>query len=111
MAEPGLSNTATETASNAVQIWPYVWAILLSAWGGVVKYIGETEKNKTMFSWRELTFDVVTSSFAGVLTYLFCQAAGIHGALAAVLIGVSGHMGPRALASLSNLYERIIGKE
>lgn len=107
--EPNLPVTATETASNAIQVWPYLWAALLSAWGGVVNYIEETSKNKSPFMWRELTFDIVTSSFVGVLTYLFCRAAGIEGPLAAVLIGISGHMGPRAIASFTNLYNRILG--
>lgn len=107
--EPNLQTTTTEIANSAPHIWPYVWTILLSAWGGIVNYIDETEKQKKPWNWRELLFDVVTSSFAGVLTYLFCQAANIHGPMAAVLIGVSGHMGTRALASFQNLYRRILG--
>lgn len=107
--ESNLPITASEVANSAPHIWPYVWTVLLSAWGGLVNYIDEVEKMKKPFNWRELTFDLVTSSFAGLLTFLFCQAASIHGPMAAVLIAISGHMGTRAIASFQKLYNRILG--
>lgn len=95
-----------ETLKTAL---PYVWAFLLSAWGGAVSYVNRIRKRSKAFNWRELGFDVITSSFAGILTYSFCEYAKIDGYMAVILIAVSGHMGTRALASFENLYNRIIG--
>lgn len=111
MAEPTLTTTATETISNAPQVWPYVWTVLLSAWGGTVSYIQSNKKTGKPFNWRELAFDITISSFAGILTHFFCQAASIDGAMQAMMVAISGHMGTRAIASFAGLYERILGKK
>lgn len=110
MADPTL-NTTTETIVTAPQVLPYVWTILLSCWGGAVSHFQNNRKQAKPFNWRELLFDLVTSSFAGLLTYLFCQAAHIEGPMGAMLVAISGHMGTRAIASLQNVYERIIGSK
>lgn len=90
---------------------PYISTILLSTWGGVVHHIQRIRATKISFNWRELLFDIAVSSFAGILTYFFCQSAGIEGPKAALLIAISGHMGTRAISSFQTLHERIFAKE
>lgn len=87
---------------------PWLSTIALSAWGGVVQYAQRVRQGEK-FSWMMLIIDIVISSFAGVLTWLMCEASDIHGPLAAVMIAVSGHMGTRAIASLVTIRERIFG--
>lgn len=91
------------------QILPYLSTLVLSCWGGVVNHIQRLRKGNRKFNWRELSFDLLTSSFAGILTHFLCDAAGIEGAKAAMLIAISGHMGTRAIASFQALHERIFG--
>lgn len=84
---------------------PYISTFFLSAWGGVVHHIQRMRTTKTRFNWRELLFDIMVSSFAGLLTYFLCKAAEIEGSKAAFLIAISGHMGTRAIASFQALRE------
>ena len=87
---------------------PWVVTIALSTWGGLVQYAQRLRRGEP-FSWRSLALDLVISPFAGLLTWLLCQSAGITGPLSAVLIAVSGHMGTRAIASLETFRERVFG--
>lgn len=91
------------------QIGPYVSTIFLSLWGGIVNYIQSVRRGR-IFSWRELAFDLVTSSFAGLLTYYFCLTAGISDTMSAILIAISGHMGTRAISGFEAIHRQIFGK-
>lgn len=91
------------------QIAPYATTVFLSTWGGIVNYIQSVRKGRT-FSWRELMFDLITSSFAGLLTYYFCLSAGISDTMSAILIAISGHMGTRAISGFEAIHRQIFGK-
>lgn len=86
---------------------PYLMAIVLSAWGGIVASLTRNRRRK--FSLRELLLDVVISSFVGILTHLLCRWANLDGYMSAILIAVSGHMGTRALAGFESLRDRVLG--
>ncbi len=86
----------------------YAWVFALSAWGGVVSMIrkirsGESKPHNLM----EFVGEIVTSGFAGALTFLGCQAAGFDLMWTAVLVGVSGHMGARAIYQVERVAMRI----
>ena len=91
------------------QFTPYFTTIFLSIWGGVVNHIQTIRNGKKKFQWRELAFDLITSTFAGLLTFYFCRSAEIGETMSAILIAVSGHMGTRAIAGFETLYRRVIG--
>jgi hypothetical protein len=81
----------------------------LAAWGGVVSFlhkvkIGETHK----FNLTELIGEVLTSGFAGILTFYLCEAAKFDAMWTAAMVGISGHMGARALYHVENLFNKII---
>lgn len=88
---------------------PYISTFLLSCWGGIVSYIQRLRIHRHKFNWRDLTFDLVISSFAGLLTHFFCEYANVGGSMSAILIAVSGHMGTRAIASFERMRDRIFG--
>ncbi len=90
---------------------PYVSTLILSCWGGIVSYIQRMRMSSKKFSWRELLFDLVVSSFAGLLTHFFCEYANVNGSMAAILIAVSGHMGTRAIIGFEKIRDRIFGLE
>jgi len=76
----------------------YLWVLFLSAWGGVVSFLAKVKAgNARAFNFVELIGEIVTSGFAGVLTFWLCEAAGINGLVTAALVGISGHMGSRAI--------------
>ena len=88
---------------------PYLSTIFLSTWGGLVNHITKLRSGKEKFQAKELIFDLVGSTFAGLITFYFCRSAGISETMSAILIAVSGHMGTRAIAGFETVYRRIIG--
>ena len=91
------------------QFMPYLTTFFLSTWGGVVNHITTLRSGRKKFQLKELIFDIVVSTFAGLITFYFCRSAGISETMSAVLIAISGHMGTRAIAGFETVYRRIIG--
>lgn len=91
------------------QLLPYLSTLFLSCWGGIVSYIQRLRIHRSRFNWKDLTFDLVISSFAGLLTHFFCEYSNVGGSMSAILIAVSGHMGTRAIASFEKMRDRIFG--
>ena len=91
------------------QIMPYISTFFLSTLGGVVNHITKLRNGKKKFQAKELVFDLVVSTFAGLITFYFCRAAGVSETMSAVLIAISGHMGTRAIVGFETLYRRIMG--
>ena len=91
------------------QFMPYLTTFFLSTWGGVVNHITTLRSGRKKFRLKELIFDLVVSTFAGLITFYFCRSAGISETMSAVLIAISGHMGTRAIAGFETVYRRIIG--
>lgn len=76
----------------------YAWVIFLSGWGGVVSFINKVKKGESRAcNFLELIGEVVTAGFAGVLTFWLCEAANINALITAAMVGISGHMGSRAI--------------
>lgn len=76
----------------------YGWVLFLSVWGGVVNYYQKYKDGKiSKYKIIEFIGDAGTSGFAGVLTFYLCEFARIEPVLSGFLIGLSGHMGARAL--------------
>lgn len=93
-------------------MWDYLawgltwgWVLGLSAWGGAVSYFHHMTKHGLKFSLFRLAMDISTSAFVGLLTYLLCHAANISEELTAAMVGISGHMGAKALVMLERKYE------
>lgn len=86
----------------------YCWVIALSAWGGTVRFIRKVRAGDMSLKQATLTLagEVVTSSFAGVVTFYLAQATGLSGLWTAVTVSVAGHMGGRALEPLEALYRK-----
>lgn len=77
----------------------YAGVMTLSIWGGLVNWFNT--KHEGPFSWRDLTAHLLSSSFAGMLTYLAATYAHVPGPLIGVLTGIAAHMGTPALIALA----------
>lgn len=88
---------------------PYLSTLFLSCFGGLASYVQRIRVKHQKFNLKELSYDLVISSFAGLMTYFFCSSSGVEGAKAAMLIAVSGHMGTRAIAAFEIIRDRIFG--
>lgn len=100
----------TEVAKDptSYSLITYAWVLALSAWGGTVRFIrkvkaGDMTLRNALKHW---VGELITSSFAGVITFYLAEAAGISQLWTAVLVGVAGHMGARSLEPLEALYKR-----
>lgn len=76
----------------------YVWVLLLSIWGGVVNFIQKVRRGEShRWSITELIGEIVIAGFAGIITFYLCEASGIDKLITAAMVGISGHMGSRAI--------------
>lgn len=89
----------------------YAWVVILSAWGGAVSFMRKRRRGLVKpFSWVELIVEVLTSAFAGVITFWLCEASRIEPLITAALVGVSGHMGSRAIFLIEQFVETRWGR-
>ena len=81
----------------------YAWVFMLAIMGGVVNFMHKLKTGHTrVFNFVEFIGELVTSAFAGVITFWLCENAGISPLMTAAFVGVSGHMGSRAIFMLEN---------
>ena len=89
----------------------YAWVVVLSAWGGAVNWLRKRQTGDTRpFNFTELIGELITSAFAGMLTFWLCQAADLSGLVTAALVGISGHMGSRAIYHMETWAEARFAK-
>lgn len=94
-----------EKELSSVPFATYWWVIFLSAWGGVVGWIRKRNQGISRpFNIAELIGEIVISAFAGILTFLICEASGTNSFLEAALVGISGHMGSTAIFGLETIF-------
>lgn len=85
----------------------YAWVSGLAAIGGFVSFVQKVKLGYARaFNMIEFIGELVTSAFAGVITFWLCEASNVNPLATAALVGVTGHMGSRALY----LLEQIVGK-
>lgn len=86
----------------------YAWVFSLSVWGGIAGYIRKMKTGVVIrFSLTEIVGDVVVSGFVGVVTFFICESSGVPKLLSAAFIGISAHMGSRAIFVLENAADRV----
>ena len=76
----------------------YSWVFALAICGGIINFYRKLQSGQSrMFNIAELIGEIVTSGFAGVITFWLCENSQISPLVTAALVGISGHMGSRAL--------------
>lgn len=76
----------------------YLWVAILSCWGGIANFCHKLKiGHSRTFNIAELIGELVISSFTGIITYYFCRATDVDEYVTAMLVGISGHMGSRAI--------------
>lgn len=94
----------------------YIWVFALSMFGGIVSFAKKVKAgNARAFNLNEFIGELVTSGFAGLITFWLCELGNIQPLLAAVFIAISGHMGCRVIFLaeewLASTYRRWTGHE
>ncbi|MFW6021781.1 MAG: phage holin family protein [Guyparkeria sp.] len=105
-----MSDELKQAATGLLDQYPwltYWWVLVLAGWGGIVSYLRKVRSGEvSRFSLTELIGELVTSGFAGLLTFLACRSAGIDELMTGVLVGISGHMGARGIFAAEKLAEK-----
>jgi len=97
-----------EKDPTSYSLLTYLWVFGLSSLGGVVSFINKVKKGYARaFNIAEFMGEIATSAFAGVITFWLCENANISPLITAALVGVSGHMGSRAIL----LFEEWLAKK
>jgi hypothetical protein len=66
--------------------------------GGLVSFYGKVRRKEVeALSVMHLIGEIATSAFAGLLTFWVCEYLGIQQILTAPIVGVSGHLGAKAI--------------
>lgn len=83
----------------------YMWVFALSGLGGFVAFLRKVkEGNARAWNFAEFFGEITTSAFAGILTFFLCETSHIAPLMTAALVGISGHMGSRALFQLEQFF-------
>lgn len=99
---------AVEKDPSSYSLLTYVWVFGLAALGGFVNFMRKVREGHTqMFNVVEFIGEIVTSAFAGIITFWLCESSNIDPLLTAALVGISGHMGSRALFLLEKFAARM----
>lgn len=76
----------------------YAWVLVLSMWGGSVRYYRKLRSNQDdRIRLMELIGELFTSGFVGIITFWLCEQSGIPQLYSAALVGITSHMGSRAI--------------
>lgn len=89
----------------------YFWVTGLGAWGGLVSFYRKLRAGKARpFNVVELIGELTTSAFAGLITFWLCEAAEIQPLVTAAFVGITGHMGSRAIFLIESWAEDHFGR-
>src|SRR5258708_1225060 len=96
-----------EAGVRAIDWVTWLWVIGLSSVGGGISFYRKLKQGHVRpFNIAELLGELSISAFVGLITFLLCKSAGINEFLTAALVGLTGHMGTRALMRLEQYLER-----
>lgn len=85
----------------------YLWVLVVSGVGGFVHFVQKVRQGEARaFNFTEFVGELVTSGFVGVLTFWICEWGGVNQMLSAVFIGITGHMGSRAMFIAEKVAQR-----
>lgn len=104
VAAPAHATDAAVLAAVAKTPWGYSlkeygFVLAMALLGGVVEWYAKVKRGE--LNSRNLTAlvgELTTSALAGLLAFFVCEWLGVNQLLAAAVVGISGHMGARALA-------------
>jgi hypothetical protein len=86
----------------------YAWVLMLSALGGFVSFARRVKAGQMSRPWglAEFIGEVATAAFTGLITFYLCEAARLSPLLTAAFVGISGHMGSRAIYQFEMLFRK-----
>lgn len=101
------SDAVTEMSIRAIDWFTWLWVIGISSMGGAVSFYQKLKQGQARpFNFAELLGEIVGSAFVGIITFLLCKNYGFNELITAALVGITGHMGSRAMMLFERVLER-----
>ena len=88
----------------------YLWFLILAIWGSTVSYLSKLQKRRKKFSIIELVMEWIVSGFVGAIAIMLCLRAGVDVYMTGAIVGISGHMGSKAIVMIEMFVLRFAGK-
>jgi len=103
---------AAEATKSSWPLITYIWVAVWSALAGLVSFHQKVKAGAARWlNFSEVLGEIFTSAFVGVITGLLCEWAELAMPLSWALIGLTGHMGARALFWLEQSVQRFAEKK
>lgn len=100
-------DATTNASIRAIDWFTWAWVLVISSLGGAVSFYQKLRTGVVRpFNMAELLGEVACSAFVGIITFLLCKNYGFNELITAALVGITGHMGSRAMM----LFERVLEK-
>ncbi len=92
-------------------MWIIIYVSILSFLGGITSYIRKKNNGTiTGFSISAFIGDMFIAGFVGVVTYLLCKGVGLNELLTAGLVGITSHMGTKAIVFVEQFIPKYLDK-
>jgi hypothetical protein len=86
-------------------IFGYLWIIIISIWGGTVRYISNIKSGEAA-SFANWLCEACISGFVGVITAMTCQYYSLDFLLTSAITGVAAHNGTRTLYTIADIIKK-----
>lgn len=84
--------------SDWAGVLTWAWVVGLSLLGGFVSFYQKLKAGHVRaWNFTEFVGELATSALVGIITFKLCQWQGFSSDLAPALVGITSHMGSRAL--------------
>lgn len=91
---------------DLAEILTWAWVVALSFLGGYVSFMRKLRAGHARaWNFTEFVGEVVTSGLVGIITANLCMWLAYPKPLTYALVGISSHMGSRALFKLEKIFD------
>lgn len=90
--------------AEIAEMLTWAWVLFLSLLGGVASFTRRLERrHPRVWNFTELVGEITAAGLTGIITANLCDSMGTSSSLKYALVGISAHMGSRALFKLEAL--------
>lgn len=91
------------------EIYQYLWVVGLAILGGIVSYLKKL-KHGRKWKWKDAAIELITSAFAGIITFLLCQWAGFGELGSSAVAGIAGRYSDHSMLLFKHVLDRVLNK-
>lgn len=97
-----------ENWRSLAHVLPWISTLVISSLATIAQYAAKLRGGES-FSWRNLSLDATICIFVAILTHMLCEWQQMDGMLRSILVGISAHMGTRAMLLYERWRDRVFG--